>query len=651
MMRGRIYWILLAAVCLLLPFRIARAQAPAGATLGPVPLTGLRQIEKQVWHIFGKVTSLDGEAVEGALVRADIGSGTRRAKEMTTDARGEFKTDFELPAETYTSLSVKLTANKAAYSQGLENVVFARGKTGEIDLILRPERDDPDQISLPDLIAALGPRLRMKAAMSLTDESVRREYVRGVREFLDSRNTSRAVPDLIKATERNADCVACRTLLALAMLEAGSWASGSRELARAGSVGATQAAAARSAEPLVALGELESWRRQDKKATAFFMQALDLSPSDPLILQELGRALIRAQNWEAADHYLEKAVAAGASKETLLLRARALVEEGALDAANLEIKAYLGHKDIRDLPPSSRRIISDLRTRIEIASYGKVTSVVDQPLNELSRAIPELGDLEAVEDQSELAPVLGKVGENVEAFFKNFQNTVSVEKIRQERLDREGKVHETLDQDFRYLLLAPPEKSGLGLEEYRTSSTGIMAAPKGLEGGFMLTSGFASASLPFHPAYQSASAFRLLGHQTIQGQSAQVVAFAQLPQKAKTVERFNAEDKSVFLWVQGVAWVDAASYTILRMRTDLLKAPSAIHLARQTTDIRYHQVRFKEAPAALWLPGEVDVTVEWKGKTFRNLHRYSDFKLFNVETEEKRKAAEVPSVPTEKPTP
>ena len=50
-------------------------------------------------------------------------------------------------------------------------------------------------------------------------------------------------------------------------------------------------------------------------------------------------------------------------------------------------------------------------------------------------------------------------------------------------------------------------------------------------------------------------------------------------------------------------------------------------------------MRFTEISAPLWLPRDVTVTVEWKGKKFRNLHHYSHYKLFQVETKEKLKAA------------
>ena len=52
----------------------ARAQAPAGVPTGnraPLGNGELNRIEKQDWHVFGKVTTLDGEPVGGAKVRAE----------------------------------------------------------------------------------------------------------------------------------------------------------------------------------------------------------------------------------------------------------------------------------------------------------------------------------------------------------------------------------------------------------------------------------------------------------------------------------------------------------------------------------------------------------------------------------------------------
>ena len=154
----------------------------------------------------------------------------------------------------------------------------------------------------------------------------------------------------------------------------------------------------------------------------------------------------------------------------------------------------------------------------------------------------------------------------------------------------------------------------------------------------MRTTGFACTTLFFHPTYQRGARFRLLGRQQISGHETWAIAFAQSPEMAQRIGRFDVDGKSVPLLVQGIAWIDRDTYQIVRMRTDLLTSPPKSRLKRQTTEIQFGEVHFKGLPTALWLPREVTVTVEWKGRRFRNFHRYSDFRVFKVETEERRKA-------------
>jgi hypothetical protein len=70
------------------------------------------------------------------------------------------------------------------------------------------------------------------------------------------------------------------------------------------------------------------------------------------------------------------------------------------------------------------------------------------------------------------------------------------------------------------------------------------------------------------------------------------------------------------------------------MRTDLLPSKEDIGPTRETTEIQFQAVSFKESSQVLWLPREVSVTVKWKKITYRNRHRYSKFKLFAVGTEQ-----------------
>jgi len=611
---------------------------PTG-TRAPLDGGSLDPIEKQDWHIFGKVTSLDGEPIGGAKVRADVGSGMGSVQTLDTDLQGNFRTEFSLDAQQYARLSVKLTVIKEGYLDAHETVDFgASNKTWEIDLMMRSKTQDPDQLSTENLVAALAPRLRT-SGRGLPSGAARKDYERGAAELLDDHDSLRAAQTINKVVQHQPDCLDCRTLLGLAYLEAGSLTSAERQFGEAAKLDESAPAAARRPEPLIILGVLESWRRQDKKAAGFFTEALKISPSDPLALQELGRAAIFQQSWAAADDVLGQAIKAGASPESPLMRARALLEEGDADAAETDMKVYLNGREPKELPLAARTLYTELGDRLQLLEYGKVKSVVSQPLSDLERAMPELRGIEPSSSQDALPAILQHVGADVQAFFSQFPNTISVEQTKQERLGRNGKVADFLDQKFHYLLLAHPEKWGLGLEEYRADEKGARTALTGLQGGFMLTAGFASASLLFHPAYQSGATFRYLGRETIDGHPTEVVAFAQKPDKAKLMGRFNTDEATVLTLTQGLAWIDPTNYQIVRMRTDLLKPASKVRLERETTEIHFDQVQFKEIPSGLWLPREVVVTVEWKGKTFRNLHEYSDFKLFNVETQEKRKTA------------
>ncbi|HKS94559.1 MAG TPA: tetratricopeptide repeat protein, partial [Terriglobia bacterium] len=593
----------------------AWAQAPVGAAVpGHGALGGgeLDTREKEDVHIFGRIMSLDGEPISGAKVRADMGGGRSAVQTLDTDLQGNFRTQFSLDAQQYARLSVKLTVIKEGYLDAHETVDFgASNKTWEIDLMMRSKIQDPDQLSTENLVTALAPRLRA-VGRGVTSGGSRKDYERGAAELLDDHDSLRAAQTLSKVVQRQPDCLDCRTLLGLAYLDAGSLTSAERQFGEAAKLDESAPAGARRPEPLIILGELESWRRQDKKAAGFFTEALKIAPSDSLALQELGRQAIFQKNWDAADQTLAEAIKAGASPEARLMRARALLEEGDADAAEADMKVYLNGREPKDLPLGARTLYTELGDRLQLLEYGKVKSVVSQSLADLERAMPELRGIEPASNQDALPAILEHVGADVQAFFSQFPNTISVEQTKQERLGRNGKVADSLDQKFHYLLLAHPEKWGLGLEEYRADEKGARTALTGLQGGFMLTAGFASASLIFHPAYQSGATFRYLGRQALDGRPTDVVAFAQKPDKAKIMGRFNTDEATVLTLTQGLAWIDPTTYQIVRLRTDLLKPASKVRLERETTEIHFDQVRFKEIPSPLWLPREVVVTVEWK---------------------------------------
>ena len=95
------------------------------------------------------------------------------------------------------------------------------------------------------------------------------------------------------------------------------------------------------------------------------------------------------------------------------------------------------------------------------------------------------------------------------------------------------------------------------------------------------------------------------------------------------------EEKAGFL-SQGIVWAETESHQIIRIRTDLLEALPLVGLTEHTTRISYAEHQFGSSTDSFWLPLEAVVTLKHRGRFFRNIHRYSDYKLFTVQTFEKR---------------
>jgi len=350
----------------------------------------------------------------------------------------------------------------------------------------------------------------------------------------------------------------------------------------------------------------------------------------------LGRSQLQVRNWGGADEYLGKALAAGAKPEIRLLRIEALLGEDQFQAADQEMARYLEGRDLKKMPLEARTlwVKIDNRKKIE-ADYGKGKSKGDQALDYLLRPPLDAKGLEPVADQAQLDPILSAVGKTVAESFVNFPNTSSLEQIHQEKLQGKQKSATTLDQKFRYLCFTPTQDWGPGFNEYRTDLSGRQTTPEGLADGFMLTSGFASAALVFHPLYQSQAEFRYVGRQNVNGRVAYLVAYAQRPAKAQFTGSFKSGDTTVTTFYQGLAWIDSETYQIIRLRSDLLRPVQALNLQRETTEIAYGEVHFKDKAAGFWVPRQVTVSVDWNGKHLRNEHRYSEFKLFHVDATDK----------------
>jgi hypothetical protein len=266
------------------------------------------------------------------------------------------------------------------------------------------------------------------------------------------------------------------------------------------------------------------------------------------------------------------------------------------------------------------------------SAQGKL--VVDMSADELRQNYPsELSDLIFDSNQDGLAPLLKNAGMRVQDFFRDLSNTSSKEQVLLQILKPDGKPQSSSRKEFYYLIVSQGSKSELDWKEDRVDKKGHPASLSN-DKGFIMTSGFPFLCIYLHPHHQPGSRFRYLGRLG-SGNGAYVIAFAQ---KAETPDYLAAYTDlltqiSTPYLLQGFVWLHPDSYQIMRMETSMIAPAGPVQ--DQSTKVNYQEIQFEGVPHSFWLPDEVIVNLKVRHVSCRNQHLYSDYKLFDVQSDYK----------------
>jgi hypothetical protein len=86
--------------------------------------------------------------------------------------------------------------------------------------------------------------------------------------------------------------------------------------------------------------------------------------------------------------------------------------------------------------------------------------------------------------------------------------------------------------------------------------------------------------------------------------------------------------------LKGRAMIDAGTFQVLRMESELIKPVPNIKLMQERMAIDYALVQFRTEEQQLWLPQSAEIYAERNGSRYYRRHAFSDFKVFTVGTEQ-----------------
>jgi VWFA-related protein len=263
------------------------------------------------------------------------------------------------------------------------------------------------------------------------------------------------------------------------------------------------------------------------------------------------------------------------------------------------------------------------------ASYALAHPYLDEPLAQLVERIPQLKTLQPAPDQQELPVILQKVGRRVDDFMRDIVDLIAHEDVTQEKLNLKGDIEAKERVQDNYLILHHGYEWGASAE-YRMDEKGNRLGPIGLEKGYLVTSGAALSTIGFSTIAQLQSKFRYLGEEKIDSRETYVLGFAQQPGATFITTMRGTGGTDVDLLTQGILWVDKNGFQIIRMRSDLLAPNNEIRLDHLTTEVSFGEVQLQDVQNPLWLPSEVDVSIEISKHKLRNVHHYTNYRRYRV---------------------
>ena len=232
----------------------------------------------------------------------------------------------------------------------------------------------------------------------------------------------------------------------------------------------------------------------------------------------------------------------------------------------------------------------------------------------------------------DLNDLLSRASKRTAAFLDQFSNVKCTEKVAQEKLRQDGKVEKDAESTYDYLVILSNSGGELSLNESRLALH--EAKPDKQKTSLLVSNGFATLFLVFHPYYSESFQFTALGDDLLNGQAMRKVAFKHIP-GTHSPAALSLRGREYPLELSGTAWIDPQSGSIARIVATIGNSMGDVGLKTMDSEVDFAPVPFRDMQKTYWFPAKAVVEVETPRQHWRNTHVFSDYKQFSVSTDEK----------------
>jgi hypothetical protein len=228
-----------------------------------------------------------------------------------------------------------------------------------------------------------------------------------------------------------------------------------------------------------------------------------------------------------------------------------------------------------------------------------------------------------------LQGLLQRTGEQMSEYVEKFSDVRCTEKVMQEKFKNNGKDKIDLREEstYDYLVILSNTGGELRLSESRLPVHEAQADKK--KRSMLVSNGFATLFLVFHPFYANSFEFGELGDEVVDGHRLTKIAFRHV-RGTRTPAALALRGREYPLELSGTAWINAETAAIAKISAGIENTMLDVGLNTLQTEVEFAPFPFHDLEKTYWFPLRAVVEVETPRRHWRNTHQFTNYKRFSV---------------------
>ncbi len=243
------------------------------------------------------------------------------------------------------------------------------------------------------------------------------------------------------------------------------------------------------------------------------------------------------------------------------------------------------------------------------------------------------GETPVTPNAARLPALLQRTGEVMSEYVERFSDVRCSEKVTQQKFRNNGseKVDLKEESSYDYLVILSNNGGELSLSESRLPVKEAKADKKNRS--MLVSNGFATLFLVFHPLYANSFEFSEAGEEVVDGHRLTKIAFHHI-RGTRTPAALALRGREYPLELSGTAWIDTETAALARITGGVENTMADVGLNTLQTDVVFAPFPFKDLEKTYWFPQRAIVEVETPRQHWRNTHEFTNYKRFSVSAEE-----------------